>query len=356
MFKNLKLATKFTLFLLLVLLGGISVSGIALSEALEHRAKDEIDYRAQVLIQMVNSIRDYTNTHINPLLTPSLETQPEFIPEAIPSFAAREIFEKFRNNKEDKNYFYKDATLNPTNLRDKADEFEISIIEQFRANPELKTLSGYRNLLAERLYYSARPFAIKQQSCLRCHSTPEIAPKSQLETYGTENGFGWKLDEIIGSQIIYVPASQVFENTRLTFSLVIAIFIAIFTAVILLINFLLKKNVIQPIKPMARLAQQLGNDTVDAEGEPEIDLGKLTAIAKRSDELGQLGRVFQRMAHEVRDREQRLRQQVQALRIEIDQTKIRHQVNEIADNTYFQKLQQEAKDIRGKWKDSDEKE
>jgi methyl-accepting chemotaxis protein len=306
-------------------------------------------------MEMVNSIRYYTNTHVNPLLTPSLETQSDFIPEAIPSFAAREIFENLRKNKEYKNYFYKDATLNPTNLRDKADQFETDIIEQFRTNPELKTISGFRSLLEDKLFYSARPFAISQQSCLRCHSSPEIAPKSHIETYGTENGFGWKLDEIIGSQIIYIPASQVFENARHTFSLVIVIFIAIFTAVILLINFLLKKNVIQPIKPMARLAQKLGNDTADADEDQEIELNKLTAIAKRSDELGQLGRVFQRMAHEVRDREQRLRQQVQALRIEIDQTKKIRQVNEIADNTYFRKLQQEAKDIRDKWKDANEK-
>jgi two-component system cell cycle response regulator len=45
--------------------------------------------------------------------------------------------------------------------------------------------------------------------------------------------------------------------------------------------------------------------------------GQLEGVAGRGDALGQLGRVFQRMAAEVRLREQRLKQEVRQLRIEI---------------------------------------
>ena len=44
------------------------------------------------------------------------------------SLAVKEIFDNFRSNPEYADYFYKDATLNPTNLRDKADDFETEII------------------------------------------------------------------------------------------------------------------------------------------------------------------------------------------------------------------------------------
>jgi hypothetical protein len=173
MLGNFKLATKFTLFLSLVFIGAILISGFALSKALERKAEDEINYRGQVLMQMVNSVRNYTNTRINPLLAQRLETQEEFIPEAIPSFSAKEVFENFRENKEYKNYFYKDATLNPTNLADKADPFETELIERFRNKPGLQTISGFRNMFGEELFYSARPLPItnhqspRSTSCLK---------------------------------------------------------------------------------------------------------------------------------------------------------------------------------------------
>jgi response regulator RpfG family c-di-GMP phosphodiesterase len=48
--------------------------------------------------------------------------------------------------------------------------------------------------------------------------------------------------------------------------------------------------------------------------EPE----ELVDVAERSDELGQLARVFQNMAHEVHLREQRLKQQLQQLRLDME--------------------------------------
>ncbi|MDZ8056476.1 MAG: DUF3365 domain-containing protein [Aulosira sp. ZfuVER01] len=355
MLGNLKLATKFTLLLSLVFLGTILISGIALSSALEQRAENEVNYRGQVLIQMMNSVRDYTHNHISPLLASTWEEKPQFTPEIVPSYSAREVFENLRSQKEYANFFYKDATINPTNLRDKADDFESNLIEQFRQDPKLESLSGFRNLFGEQLFYSSRPLAIQQQSCLRCHSTPAEAPKSQVATYGSDNGFNWKLNEIIATQIIYVPASKVFENARQTFSLVIVIFIFIFAIVILVINYSLKHDVIQPIRPMAKLAEKISMDTIDAESEDkDLELTKLAVIAKRTDELGKLGKVFYRMVHEIQTREQAWKKQMEQLRVQIDQAKKNQQVEEIAGSDYFQKLHAEAKDIRNKWSETDE--
>jgi DNA-binding response OmpR family regulator len=72
----------------------------------------------------------------------------------------------------------------------------------------------------------------------------------------------------------------------------------------------------------------------------------LTEVSQRRDALGQLARVFQRMAREVYAREQRLKQQVQQLRIELDEARQAHQVAEIAESDYFQQLQATAADLR----------
>jgi DNA-binding response OmpR family regulator len=72
----------------------------------------------------------------------------------------------------------------------------------------------------------------------------------------------------------------------------------------------------------------------------------LTEVSERRDALGQLARVFQRMAAEVYAREQRLKQQVQQLRIELDESRQAHQVAEITESDYFQQLEATAADLR----------
>jgi len=72
----------------------------------------------------------------------------------------------------------------------------------------------------------------------------------------------------------------------------------------------------------------------------------LDAVAARGDALGQLARVFQRMAREVRAREERLEQTVRALRIEIDEVRQAKKVAEITDSDYFQRLRGEAAGLR----------
>lgn len=284
MLKNINLQTRFNLLLMLVFIGGIFMSGAALSNVLQQKAQDEVTSKALILIQTMNSVRDYTSNHINPLLTPSLQTEPAFIPETVPAYSATEVFANLRENEEYKNFFYKEATLNPTNLRDKADNFETRLVKRFRSEPGIKEISGFRTLPGGKVFYIARPLAIRKESCLQCHSTPGAAPKSQLATYGAKWGFGWKLNEIVAAQIISVPADEVFSSAHHSLSLVMAILIGIFTLIILLINHLLRSAVIQPIKQMAKVAQEVST------GKTSSDFEKIS-----NDEIGTLAVSFNRM-------------------------------------------------------------
>ena len=57
-------------------------------------------------------------------------------------------------------------------------------------------------------------------------------------------------------------------------------------------------------------------------------------------------RVFQRMAREFYRREQKLKQQVQELRIEVDKARQAHQVSQITSTDYFQQLRRKANNLR----------
>lgn len=127
----------------------------------------------------------------------------EFHPQSVPAFAATEIFgylrEKFPN------YFYKEATLNPTNPRDRATDWETDIVNQFRGDTEHSEISAARDTPNGISVFLARPIKVNNVSCLECHSTADKAPVEMIKLYGTANGFGWKLDDIIGAQIVSVP-------------------------------------------------------------------------------------------------------------------------------------------------------
>ena len=129
----------------------------------------------------------------------------EFHPQSVPAFAATEIFTYLRGKYPE--YFYKEATLNPTNPRDRAADWEADIVNQFRSNPALPEFIGTRETPTGTALYLARPIKISNVSCLTCHSTPDKAPPEMLKLYGTANGFGWKMDEVIGAQVVSVPMS-----------------------------------------------------------------------------------------------------------------------------------------------------
>ncbi|WP_373529700.1 DUF3365 domain-containing protein [Nostoc sp.] len=282
MLKNLNLKQKFTILLLVILTFGLSLSGLALSSLLRQNARQDISSTAFMLMQTMISVRKYTSTQINPKLADKLET--EFLPQTVPGYSAREVFEILRKTTDYGDFFYKEATLNPTNLRDKADGFETEIVERFRNKSDLKEVSGFRSIPSGDIFYVARPLPISEESCLKCHSTPEVAPQSMITLYGAANGFGWKLNEIVGAQIISVPANNVINKANQSSLLIILIVSTIFIATILLVNFFLNQQVVMPLKRMTRIAEEVST------GHMEVEFEQMS-----NDEIGNLAKAFKRM-------------------------------------------------------------
>jgi HAMP domain-containing protein len=265
MLKNLKLGAKLNLILIVIFFCIVLTSGLVLSNILEQNAKNVVASKAFLLMEAMSGVREYTDTQITPQLLPRIETDEYFLPQIFPGYAAREVFDIFRKREEYRDFFYKEAVLNPTNPRDLADDFEKTIIKKFRQQPDIKELTGFRSLPGGDIFYVARPHIVTDESCLRCHSTPSAAPKSLIATYGSENGFNWKLHNVVGTKIISTPASQVFDAARHLKILVIGILTSFFLLAILLINLFLKTSVTEPLRQMAQLSKKVS--TGDLEGE-----------------------------------------------------------------------------------------
>jgi len=347
MLSRAKLGTKFTVILLLVLLMGSALGGMVMSRALQHRAEQKVVAEGMVLMETIEAVRTYTDEQVRPLLE-SKWMGDAFVPEVVPAYAARRTFENFQARSVTyKDLGYKDAMRNPTNPKDLANPFEESLIQQFLETSQEK-LSGFQDVPGQgKMFYSAQPIKIESESCLRCHGRVADAPAQMIALYGTERGFGWELNKVIGAAVVYSPAEAVFQESRRAFSTVMSIFFGAFAIALLGLNLLLKPAVINPVQQLAHIAHKLSAEEMKSpEDFNKGESQQLTSLTTRQDELGQLGRIFQTMVNEVLAREEQMRQQIKALKIEIDQTRKQKEVNEIVESDYFKELQSKAKQIR----------
>src|SRR5262245_25498214 len=125
------LRLKFNLVLVAVFLVGLGVSGFISYELLHKNARDEVLRNAGVMMEGALSMRSYTVSQVRP----NLAVDPDkFLPQSVPAFGATEIMNLLGKKYPD--YSYKEAALNPTNLRNRAVEWEADIVNAFRTNPE----------------------------------------------------------------------------------------------------------------------------------------------------------------------------------------------------------------------------
>jgi len=158
----------------------------------------------------------------------------EFHPQSVPAFAATEIFAYLREKFPD--YFYKEATLNPTNPRDRATDWESDVVNQFRGDSARAEFIGTRDSSTGTALFLSRPIKVNNVSCLECHSTPDKAPAEMIKLYGGDNGFGWKLDDIIGAQIVSVPVSVPVRMAENAFRVIVAWLGGAFGGILLVAN------------------------------------------------------------------------------------------------------------------------
>lgn len=340
---RLNLSARFTLILTGVFLIGITIGGTVYWRALQGRAQEEIATQGTLLIESMSAVRGYTSANVKPLLADQLAASPKFIPESVPAFSARSVFDNFRKQQDFQNYSYKEAAFDPTNTVDKADDFEAKLLQQMIDNGTSDEVSGYRDQGGTRLFYIARPLTIGSESCLQCHSSPDKAPASLIATYGDQGGFGWHVGQTVAAQIIYVPAGEVFSAALRTFTLVMSVFVVLFALIIILINTLLRRYVIEPLGVLSGLARKISDDENFS---TDLESNALQAVTARPDELGNLAQVFKKMASDVATRTGALKQQVQQLMIRIDQIRRKEQVSEVTNSDFFNDLQKRAHEMR----------
>ncbi|MCP5419144.1 MAG: DUF3365 domain-containing protein [Gammaproteobacteria bacterium] len=275
------LRTKFNLVFILAFGIGMGLAAYLLYQTVQKNARDEVRQNAEIMMQGAQATREYTVKQIRPLL--ELQMKRQFIPNSVPSYAAQQNFAALTQQYPE--FTYKEATLNPTNPKDRATDWEADIINEFRNNSERKELVVERQTALGPALSFAHPIQIKNEGCLECHSIPANAPATMRAVYGDSNGYGWKLNEVVGAQVVTVPMSLPLQRAKETFITFMAIQGAVFLVILIILNILLHVVVIKPVVKISDMASRvsLGEEEV-----PEY-------VKPGKDEIASLSASFNRM-------------------------------------------------------------
>jgi len=136
-----------------------------------------------------------------------------------------------------------------------------------------------------KLLHMARPLSVRTAACLTCHSEPYDAPQALTRTYGTTNGFGWKLHETIGAQILTVPMAVAFKAAHDAYVKALIIMAATLAIAFIVMNLLLHYAIIAPVKRLSAMAEAVSLGQKDME----------RYIKPGKDEISALSVAFNRM-------------------------------------------------------------
>jgi protein-histidine pros-kinase len=280
-----KLLTKFNLILVVVFgAAGFLIAQLSYS-FLMGNARREVLAQADLMMQSASSVRDYTSGDLRPLLEKNPRHKVHFLAETVPAFAATTTFANLRKSDADfTNYTYKEATLNPTNLEDRASDWESEVIRDLRDHPDEKEKRGDHDSATGPSIYLAKPL-VAAPPCLECHSVPSAAPPAMIAVYGSANGFGWKPNEIIGAQIITVPLAVPIAIANDAYHKLLLILISTLIATLLALDAGVYLLVIRPLK--------LVSETADKVSKGDKTASPLTVKGK--DEIASVTASFNRM-------------------------------------------------------------
>ena len=142
-----------------------------------------------------------------------------------------------------------------------------------------RTPHAHRNF-----HLSLKPIAAGE-GCLECHGSPAQAPPTEISTYGSANGFGWKLNEIIGAQIVSVPTEVPLAIAHQAFRTLLLYLSVTFLATLAVIDIGLYVIVIKPLRMLASRADLVSKGDF---GQPEFEV-------KGKDEIAEVTQSFNRM-------------------------------------------------------------
>ncbi len=277
----MSLPAKFNLAVVITMLIGVLISGYLAYRMEMRQAQERVVHEAEFMLKAAQATRSYTAEQVAPLLeTPDHDG---FVRQTVPSYAAQRTLDILERAYPD--YSYREVALNPTNPADRPTGWEVQLIRDLRADASKMYVLRQRHTENGALHYLAQPIRITDAGCLECHGEPADAPPALVETYGTVNGFGWRMDEVIGAQIVSVPVTLAYRQARESVYVTVVTQVALFAIVAIVINVTARWFFARPLLLLAEQAERRSRGDLAAPDLPPFATRELESLRRALDRL-----------------------------------------------------------------------
>lgn len=225
-------------YILLFILYIIIVSGFYF--VFKHYSIIENEKRLQDLLMHDKALQIYVSKDIKPIFynfeKEGILSKNYFNPKVLSfTYISRHVmqnYNKLRIKHGLTPIIYKIPSDNPRNPVNTANKEELKILKEFNQK-KISTFKKELNINGKKYIYYAIPVIPNQKKCMRCHTTPQKAPKDLVKMYGPVRGFHEKLGHIRAFLSIKIPLAtkSMMRIFKLSTIIISFIFILIATGI-----------------------------------------------------------------------------------------------------------------------------
>ncbi len=235
--KTMKASSRLTLFIGLFFLIAGAVVIVMVNLYMRRQALMEAESKALEILDTRLAIHTYFTHQLKPKMfefTEAFRPKEYFEPTWMSStYAVREMG-KYARQLGSKEYYYKECAINARSPENEADGYEREFLKKLSADADLVSHSGFRTFDGKPYFAVLRRGEAMEESCLRCHSDPQKAPKGLVDIYGPKRSFHRKIGDVAQAISIRIPLSAAYASAdRFSLELsglLLALFVLLFSA------------------------------------------------------------------------------------------------------------------------------
>jgi len=285
------LQTKFLAGLVLLMTALVGFFAIALNMHLQRLMEGEAREKAALILSHVEAVQRYVRATLRPAMYRTLPDGDFLIEAMSTSYITRAVMSD--QNLTHETFLYRRVGVGARNPDYEALPRERSYIRRFAADPSLARLEEILDVDGERIFITARPQRYEAE-CLHCHGDPAVAPHEIISRYGSARGFGRKVGDLAGIDLVRLKVERDVGGIRdATFS-----FAMLFAAGILVLFLMLQgffhRLVVQSLRRVTGVMQRLFPDEAPPPGPAD------KAAPPRDDEIEGLLHGFETFAEHLR--------------------------------------------------------
>ncbi len=268
---------------------------LVLNLQLRQHGIDQAEEKAKLILQEKQAAITYIVKDLRPPLFELIKQQnlpsSYFDPSWMSATYINRIIMTYFNDSEFDTYYFKNAAVNARSPENEANAYEKAFLEKVTADPAIESKSDIIDIDGNPFFiYMQRQSSTYSEDCLLCHGTPDNAPQDLITLYGSSRSFDKKIGEVPSILSLRIPLAKVYSSIN-ALTLILSVFIASILAFIFFLQwFLVKRNIIGPIKIITAKSSAIASD--------ESLLGKRITIAGNG-ELAEMARAFSDMSEKL---------------------------------------------------------